>query len=177
MKKNIILTGEPGSGKSTLLIKVVEELQKWRANICHGFFTQEIKRYGKRVGFKIAGTVIAHVDSESKIRVSRYGVETNRISNIALGEIIMIPRETGRILYLDEIGQMQLNSQIFKKLVKRYLDSTNICIATLSSVYHSQFTRAVRKRKDIEIITVTPENREELKQLLIILVHKYYSEK
>ncbi len=170
MKKNIILTGEPGVGKSTLLIKIVEELEARKPGICHGFYTQEVKRYGKRVGFKMAGTIIAHVDSESEIRVSRYGVETNRINNIALGEIIMIPKETGRILYLDEIGQMQLHSQIFKKLVKKYLDSKNICIATLSAVYHSQFTRAVRNRKDIEIINVTVENRKELLSTIYSLI-------
>jgi nucleoside-triphosphatase len=170
MKKNIILTGEPGVGKSTLLIKIVEEVEAMKPGICHGFYTQEIKRYGKRVGFKMAGTVIAHVDSESEIRVSRYGVETNRISNIALGEIIMIPKEAGRILYLDEIGQMQLNSEIFKTLVKRYLDSKCICIATLTAVYHSQFTRAVRNRKDIMVINVTPGNREELLSTIPTLI-------
>ncbi len=167
MKKNIILTGEPGSGKSTLLIKVVEELETKMPGICLGMYTKEIKEDGIRVGFRMANAIIAHVNSDSKTRVSKYGVEVDMISDRALDRIRSFPDDPALVLYLDEIGQMQLHSQIFKKLVKKCLDSTNICIATLSSVYHSQFTRAVRKRKDIEIINVTPENREELPQLIL----------
>ena len=71
---------------------------------------------------------------------------------------------------------MQLKSELFKKLAKKYLDSRNVCVATLSDVYHSKFTDAIRKRDDIEIIKVTKENREELAETLPTLINEYFTE-
>ena len=71
---------------------------------------------------------------------------------------------------------MQLKSEAFKKLAKKYLDRKNVCIATLSDVYHSRFTDAIRNRKDVEIIKVTKENREELAEALPSVINEYFTQ-
>ncbi len=178
MKKNLVLTGEPGVGKSTLLSKVIEKIETFpaRAGICHSILTREIRNGETRVGFKMYENIIAHVDSKSDVRVSRYGVNIEAINDIVSTDELLRGKDVAHILCLDEIGEMQLKSEPFKKLAKKYLDSKNVCIATLSDVYHSRFTDAIRKRDDVEIIRVTKENREELSETLPDLINEYFTQ-
>ena len=46
---NILVTGPPRSGKSTLIEKVVQGISRPAT----GFFTQELREKGRRVGFSI----------------------------------------------------------------------------------------------------------------------------
>ena len=54
-KINILLTGKPGVGKTTVIKKIIE---KYKKNIS-GFYTEEIREKGNRVGFRIKKTDIA----------------------------------------------------------------------------------------------------------------------
>src|SRR6266480_93311 len=49
MTRKVLLTGRPGCGKTTLIKRVVNEL----AQPAGGFYTEEIRERGERVGFKI----------------------------------------------------------------------------------------------------------------------------
>ena len=181
MKRNIVLTGLPGSGKSTLLKKLITESDYMSAGAdnYYGYLTEEIKERGLRIGFKIypGNQIIAHIASNSKNRVSKYGVEVNTFDAVSenfrkISQDAIPLKE--KILFLDEIGQMQLMSDEFKKLVKKFLNQKNICIATLSSVYNNRFTDAIRKRDDVMLIEVTPENREELSKTLPVEIKKLF---
>ncbi|MCL6508666.1 MAG: AAA family ATPase, partial [Bryobacteraceae bacterium] len=52
MNQNFLLTGPPGCGKTTVLRRVVELLGDLRLA---GFYTEEIRERGRRVGFRAAG--------------------------------------------------------------------------------------------------------------------------
>jgi len=47
--KNLLLTGPPGCGKTTVLRRLVERLGGLRLA---GFYTQELRAQGPRVGFE-----------------------------------------------------------------------------------------------------------------------------
>jgi nucleoside-triphosphatase len=47
MKKNIFLTGPPSSGKTTIIKKVIKKL----GLPANGFYTEEERASGKRLGF------------------------------------------------------------------------------------------------------------------------------
>ena len=64
-------------------------------------------------------------------------------------------------MYLDEIGEMQLFSPKFRQLVSRYLNSTNQLIATISQTYSSLYTELIKERRDVQLIEITPQNKEE----------------
>lgn len=157
MQKNILITGQPRSGKSTLLNKVISNIEPKK-----GFVTNEIREEGERVGFEIETSTgnkatLAHVNFNTEYKVSRYFVDINNLENI-LPEVNDFNNE---LLYIDEIGQMELFSNKFEELVLKYLDSNNTCVSTFSCVFENDFMKKIKEREDIILIEITQENREE----------------
>jgi len=169
MQKNILITGKPKSGKSTLLRKLIADIPNKV-----GFVTNEILgKYG-RVGFEIETysgykTILASVDFETKNKVSKYFVSVENLESV-LPEISNFKNDN--FLYLDEIGQMQLFSNKFKKLVLQYLNSPNTCMTTLSNVFEDDFTKSLKERHDIILVEISTEDREEKEKFLVQLLKK-----
>lgn len=158
MQKNILITGKPRSGKTTLLSTLIAQLPHKV-----GMMTNEILVDDKRAGFEIETqdgqrAILAHIDSPTSHKVARYFVRTKNVDEI----LPSISQFTGNdYLYLDEIGEMQLSSEEFKSLVLTYLNSENTCIATLSSIYEDEFTRAIKERDDVILIEIDVDNRDQ----------------
>lgn len=164
MKKNIFLTGAPSSGKTTVIKKVIENL-KFPSN---GFYTEEERIAGKRVGFFMKTLdgkkgYLAHQDIKSNFHIRRYGVSIDNIETIAAPSIFPI---NNNIIILDEIGKMECFSEVFKKAVMNALDSPNIVLGTIT-FGGDEFIQGIKNRKDIEILEVTPDNRDTLPSLIL----------
>ena len=158
MIKNILITGIPGCGKTSLLSKIIDKVGKKK-----GFFTKEIRRDGARIGFEVIGSggeqcVLANVNFKSDYKVSKYFVDLKSFEKI-LDEFFNYSDK--ELLYIDEIGEMELFSNKFKELAMKYLESENSFIATISEVYKDDFTTKIKNRKDVHIINLNKENREE----------------
>jgi len=169
MEKNILITGLPHSGKSTSLHNLVSGIKNK-----NGFLTKEITADGSRVGFEIELSngqriAFAHVAYDESVRVSRYGVKVKNLE-LALQEIPKPTSET--LLYLDEVGQMQLFSGKFKEKVLDYLELPNTFVATVSAVFKSDFIDSLKKRSDVIWVSVTPENRQDISLFLNDIVRK-----
>ena len=67
---------------------------------------------------------------------------------------------------------MQLFSENFKKKALEFLNSTNTCIATVTSVYEDDFTKAIKARNDVIIIEISSENRESKLEFARVLLKK-----
>lgn len=155
----ILLTGLPRSGKTTLLQRLIEPIKDKV-----GFLTAEIKKNGERTGFKAISdsgkeATLADVQSSSPLRVSKYGVELEEFEKFLSGLRDFKP---GELLYIDEIAQMELFSDRFKELVTRYLKADNHFVGTISKAHLDAFIEGVKKMEGVEIIEVTPENRDKL---------------
>lgn len=159
----IILTGEPHVGKSTLLKDLVTDIENKQ-----GFITNEMINDQTRTGFELVAAngsrqVLASVDSDSKVRVSKYGVNIDNLNKF----IEDLPDvKVDDLLYIDEVGQMQLYSDAFRNLVKHYLSLQNHFIGTLSSVYHDDFINELSTRDDIQIVHLTLDNRDTVRNEL-----------
>ena len=163
--KNLFLTGRPGIGKTTLILKLMDVLVE-RAG---GFFTREVRESGQRVGFKIQDLrgpegIMAHIDHPSPYRVSRYGVDVQTLEAIALPALEWALRESPWVV-MDELGRMELHSRPFQEMVLRVLDSPKRVLGVIQQA-SNPFLNAIRRRQDIHIFTVTPENRDHLLPLL-----------
>lgn len=169
MKKNIFITAEPGIGKSTLLAKLVSDV----TNKC-GFVTTEMREERGRVGFQVESfanqkAVIAHVDFDTDYKVSKYGVSVASLESI-IPSISNITESA--LLYIDEIGQMQLFSEMFKRLVFSYLESRNTFVATLSCVHKHSVITHIHRRDDTIFVKLTPDNREQKYEFVSQLIQK-----
>jgi nucleoside-triphosphatase THEP1 len=158
MQKNILITGVPKSGKSTLLRKVIVEIPKKV-----GFVTNEILGENGRVGFEIETSTgqkatLSHVDFQTNIKVGKYFVDTDALKSVLPG---VANFDSDDILYLDEVGEMQLHSEKFRALVHQYLDSKNTCLMTVSKVFQSDFIEELKGREDVLFVEVTAETRDE----------------
>jgi len=159
VKKNIFLTGAPSSGKTTVIKKVIS-LLKVPAN---GFYTEEEKSGGRRVGFLMMTLdgrkgYLAHQDIDSEFHIRRYGVSIENIENIAAPSI---KPADNNIIILDEIGKMECFSEAFKRTAAEALDSPNIVLGTITCG-GGGFIHEVKDRDDIQVMEVTPENRDGL---------------
>ena len=55
MKLRIIVTGNPGVGKTTCILKVLKILDSEDVRV-RGFYSQEVRVEGRRVGFEVCST-------------------------------------------------------------------------------------------------------------------------
>ena len=157
IKKNIFLTGAPSLGKTTVIKKVIGLLD----HPANGFYTEEERLDGKRVGFMM-NTIdgkkgyLAHEDIRSEFHIRRYSVSIENIDNIAVPSIA--PRG-GNIIIVDEIGKMECFSRVFRQAANEALNSPNIVVGTIT-FGGDEFILGIKNRGDIEIHEVTAENRD-----------------
>jgi nucleoside-triphosphatase len=117
--KHLLLTGKPGVGKTTLIEKLIVVLrEKFPLIQMTGFITKEVRFQGSRIGFNIYTLdgqlgVLARVEPSrrgQKYRIEKYFVELEDLENIGIASL----RKCADIIVLDEIGKMELFSQVFK---------------------------------------------------------------
>jgi nucleoside-triphosphatase THEP1 len=162
-KSNILITGPPGCGKSTLIEKVVKRIE-FPAT---GFFTREIRQNDRRVGFSINTLdgregILAHENIKGRWRVGKYGVNLNDIDCLAVAAIN--PAQGDEVIVIDEIGKMECFSLKFREALTAVLDSPNWVVGTIAHK-GDVFIQSIKRRDDVDVITVTPQNRD-------ILVHE-----
>ena len=159
---NLLVTGKPGIGKTTLVERVVDQV---RGSLrLAGFTTTEMRGPAKeRLGFRIV-TVdgkqgeLARVGLRSPVRVGRYGVTLEAFERLALPELA---RPDVDLIVIDEIGKMECASGQFCRAVEDALDGRVHVLATLG-ISHTPFLRAVRERRDVELLNLTEQNRDGL---------------
>lgn len=166
MSGNLLITGRPGVGKTTVLRKVADHFGSGAI----GFLTEEIREQGKRVGFKVSTLdgregLLAHVDVSSPYRVGRYGVLVSDFELVAVDPLFRQLNEA-RLVILDEIGKMELYSKKFVELIFTLLDHPIPLLASITERPHP-LADAIKQRPDVELIAVSPSNRNHLPERLV----------
>ena len=177
MSVNVLLTGRPRIGKTTIIQKFIRQCPV----SVGGFFTSEIREHGTRVGFSIEAVrswdqedqdgsgekyhaVMAHVNSPSPHRVGKYGVNISAIENVGITALREGIRKA-KLIIIDEIGRMEMYSELFKKEVKNVFECP-LPVLGVIQMKQTPFLDSIRKRNDITVIQVTQGNREELPKRL-----------
>jgi nucleoside-triphosphatase len=161
MKSNVLITGKPRIGKTTAIKKVVDHLN---SSSTAGFWSREIREEGRRVGFAIetlSGKIgtLAHVDLKRGPKVSKYRVNIKDIDSIVIPEL-MIARESGQIIIIDEIAKMELFSGNFADEVRRCMDTKRV-IGTIQK-RRLPFLDEVRSRSDVKLFELNITNRDQV---------------
>lgn len=155
----ILVTGKVKSGKTTLVTTLLESIPDKQ-----GMVTAELVEGDQRVAFDMqdsSGRVatLARTDHKTDVPVGRFFVDLASLDSF-VGPLFTF--DPNQLLYIDEIGQMQLHSDQFQQLVLTYLDAPNDYLGTISNIYEHPFINAVKNRQDVLLCTITPENRDDM---------------
>lgn len=162
MTRHALLTGPPRCGKTTVVQRVVEQLSDIRLA---GFYTHEVRQSGQRVGFEAVGmggqtAPLASIKSKSRLRVGKYGVELVKFDSVVRAEL-QRPIGDVDLFIVDEIGKMELFSDIFVETVRRILNGHVPLLATVA-LKGSGFISEAKQRPGVKLIHVTHGNRDSL---------------
>jgi nucleoside-triphosphatase len=157
----LLLTARPGVGKTTVIRKLASRLAHRRLA---GFFTEEIRRSGRRCGFRAVtfdgtSSTIAHLDHPGPQRVSRYGVDVAAVDRLA--ETTLRDRPEIDLYVIDEIGKMECLSPRFVEAIEELLDASRWIVATIA-LSGGGFIAEVKKQPRTLLREVTYANRDRL---------------
>jgi nucleoside-triphosphatase len=157
----LFLTGVPGVGKTTLIRAVLEQIDGVK---CAGFYTEEKRHRGQRIGFRFVtldgeeGTLASVGRKEPT--VGRYSVHLEEFERLALPQLD--PENSPADLYvIDEIGKMELLSAKFRNRLIDLLARPSNILATIAKKGKG-FIEQLKARNDVELIEVTRANRDRL---------------
>ncbi|HID10119.1 MAG TPA: NTPase [Candidatus Latescibacteria bacterium] len=157
----LFLSGRPGVGKTTLLLQALQRI-KVRTG---GFYTEEVRKGGERVGFRIRSLsgeegTLAWKGLRSPCRVGRYGVNMEDLERVGV-EALRRAIAEAELIVVDEVASMELCSKRFKKTVVEALESGKPVLGVLQRKAHP-FLDEIRSRPDVRVLEVTEGNREEV---------------
>jgi nucleoside-triphosphatase len=160
-KANVLLiTGMPGIGKTTVIRWVADALG---ADGLRGFYTEEIRKGGQRLGFRLVGFggtahVIAHVDFPKRQRVGKYGVDVQALDDAMP---LLRPDPDARVYLVDEIGKMECLSERFVAAVRTLIAGRTPIVATIGA-RGAGFIAEVKRRRECELRQLTHANRDHM---------------
>jgi nucleoside-triphosphatase len=154
----LLLTGVPGIGKTTVIRRVAE---RFKGRKLGGFYTEEIREYGGRRGFRLVGfdgteSVIAHVDFPKVYRVGKYGVDVGAIDEATE---LLADDPAVQVYLVDEIGKMECLSERFVAAVRTLLIGPKPVVAT-TALRGGGFIAEAKRTEGATIWEVTRANRE-----------------
>jgi nucleoside-triphosphatase len=162
MKRHIFLTGEIQVGKSTAIRRFLDNASVG----ADGFLSHILRERGNRE------LVIARFDTEFGETDRRQAAVTSPRRSAELRDLFdshgaaIVNSSGGRqIVIMDELGALEEDSPIFKSAVVNKLDGQTPVLGVIKKA-ESAFLDTIRSRPDVELITVTPENRNSIPALL-----------
>lgn len=173
MSVKILITGPPRCGKSTLISKLINFYSQKEHNI-YGFITPEVKKDDRRLGFDVQ-----ELDTKKRYKLARVGSYTTQFK---LGKYHVFIEEFEKIIshldsldfkpvdiiFLDEIGKMELYSEKFQNFIRRIFQTNINIVATIGQKLHHPLKKFVLSNPNIKLFTVTRENQEFIYQNIII---------
>ncbi|XP_059838107.1 cancer-related nucleoside-triphosphatase [Hypanus sabinus] len=188
MARHVFLTGPPGIGKTTLIHKTIDVLKSSGVPI-DGFYTEEVRRNGRRIGFDVVtvsgkrGTLSRTRDDTGTLssgrreyRVGQYVVDISSFECLALPLLTKVngKDDNEKMVYvIDEIGKMELFSQSFIQGVRQILDGTGATILGTIPVPKGKplgLVEEIRSRRDVKIFNITNDNRNSIVKEIIATV-------
>ena len=134
----VFVTGPAGVGKTTLVERVAREVERW-GYIVGGMITKEVRRNGRRIGFKIIALDTGEEGTLASLRgtshlpgvpFGKYIVHVDELERVGVSAIRRALVEADLIV-IDEIGPMEYKSNEFVKVVGEVLKSDKPLLAVV----------------------------------------------
>ncbi len=164
---DILITGHPGVGKTTLVKQVIEELRLDPV----GFYTEEIRDEGKKVGFRIKSLtpglprmegILARIGLPGPSRRGPYTINIRDMEEVG-ARALEESRRGFPLIVIDEIGNMEVISLRFQQAVIACLQSPTPVLGVIKAG-EGPFVSRIKRRDDVEIMELTRPSFKEVKQ-------------
>lgn len=165
-KYQLFLTGQPGIGKSTIVRRLNERLLSLGFET-GGMLSGELREGGFRVGFEILDVksgkkgILAHVRHPHGPRVGRYTVNLDDLASIGANAILTAVSDC-QVVFIDEIGPMELKSEEFKAATVRALESPRPLIGTIHRNASDPLVQRIKFDRATKLVELTFNNRDAL---------------
>ena len=166
IRKHLFLTGEKQVGKSTLLRRLIDARQL----DCAGFETKAFYLNDERRGFVLHGRIEMPPYENDCIACARIGekkaapvLETFNQNGVSILQKSL--ESASPYILMDELGRLESRAEDFCEQVLKTLDGKKRILGVLQKC-NSALIDTISRRNDVTILTVTPENREELLDIL-----------
>ncbi|XP_015282800.1 PREDICTED: cancer-related nucleoside-triphosphatase isoform X1 [Gekko japonicus] len=185
MAKHVFLTGPPGIGKTTLIQKTLEVLKSSVVPI-DGFYTEEVREGGRRIGFDVVTLsgrrgVLSRIGSSPSVarheyRVGQYVVDLASFEQLVLPLLRQADLDSSgvkKVCVIDEIGKMELFSQSFIQAVHQILSGSGTVILGTIPVPKGKplgLVEEIRNSKEVKVFSITRENRDSVLQDVVTAV-------
>ena len=167
LRRHLFLTGDKQVGKSTLLRRLIEALHL----DCSGFETQAFFLNCERRGFTLHGRVDMPPYRNDCICCARIE-EKRAVPVLPVFEengVLILKRSLASpapFLLMDELGRLEREASGFIAQVEACLDADKRVLGVLQKCNSAHVAR-LAQREDVTVLTVTPENRDELFEMLL----------
>ncbi len=175
IKNKIIITGRPGYGKSSLILRFIQYYQE-KGRIIHGFLTPEVRNKSKRIGFDILDIATGKKDIlartriiNSKFKLGRYDVDLNFLEEI-ISRLDSKEDSQDSLIIIDEIGKMELFSDIFQQWLIKIFNSERKIISTIGLNLKHSLKTFILHRTDSILFHLNRENQEEIFSRVLTLL-------
>ena len=165
--KHLLIIGRSGIGKTTLMQRLVQAL---RGCSIDGFLTEELREGGNRMGFWFScldgrQMLLAHRRFTSGAKIGHYKVNTDVLDQVGVS-VLARCRKHALVIFLDELGKMELSSPVFRRAVETIFDKGS-CVVATAGISPIPFVSRLKRRKDVELIPLTAANREAVEEELV----------
>ena len=166
LRRHLFLTGDKQVGKSTLLRRLIEA----RHLDCSGFETQAFFLNGERRGFTLHGRIEMPPYQNDCICCARIE-EKRAVPVLPVFEengVLILKRSLASpapFLLMDELGRLEREASGFIVQIEACLDADKRVLGVLQKCNSAHVAR-IAQRADVTVLTVTPENRDELLEWL-----------